>query len=144
MKSLPTLLASYAAYHRDPWNRLAHLVGIPIIALSTFGLLGIWATLAALTALTVYYVRIDRVLGGSVSLALWLGAATVFALHWSWKVHAGFFVAGWVLQFMGHAIEGRRPALVDNLAQVFSAPLFLGAEVLFLFGWRPDLRRRLH
>ena len=41
---------------------------------------------------------------------------------------------------LGHAIEGRRPALADNLLQVFNAPLFLTAEVLFLFGLRQDLR----
>ena len=58
----------------------------------------------------------------------------------SLAVFAGAFVAGWVVQLVGHAFEGRRPALVDNLLQIFNAPLFLTAEVLFLFGLRQDLR----
>ena len=47
---------------------------------------------------------------------------------------------GWIFQLAGHAIEGRRPALADNFLQIFNAPLFLTAEVLFLLGFRNDLR----
>jgi uncharacterized membrane protein YGL010W len=50
------------------------------------------------------------------------------------------FAGGWVFQLLGHVIEGRRPALADNLLQIFKAPLFLTVEVLFLFGLRQDLR----
>ena len=36
-----------------------------------------------------------------------------------------FFILSWVAQFIGHYIEGKRPALVDNLSQAFiDAPLF--------------------
>jgi uncharacterized membrane protein YGL010W len=41
---------------------------------------------------------------------------------------------------VGHVIEGRRPALTDNLLQVFNAPLFLTAEATWLLGFRHDLR----
>jgi uncharacterized membrane protein YGL010W len=34
------------------------------------------------------------------------------------------FVCAWMLQFIGHAIEGNRPALMTSLSQtVFQAPL---------------------
>jgi len=34
------------------------------------------------------------------------------------------FASAWVLQFIGHAIEGNRPALMTSLSQtVFQAPL---------------------
>ena len=35
------------------------------------------------------------------------------------------FILSWVAQFIGHYIEGKRPALLDNLSQAFiDAPLF--------------------
>jgi len=44
--------------------------------------------------------------------------------HWivnSFKV----FILAWILQFVGHYIEGVRPALVDSLSStLFEAPLF--------------------
>jgi uncharacterized membrane protein YGL010W len=50
------------------------------------------------------------------------------------------FVGGWTIQLLGHAFEGKRPALADNLLQIFNAPLFLTVEVAFLLGYRQDLR----
>jgi uncharacterized membrane protein YGL010W len=54
-------------------------------------------------------------------------------------IFAFTFIAGWILQLLGHRIEKRRPALVDNFMQVFSAPLFLVSELVFHFGLRQSL-----
>ena len=43
---------------------------------------------------------------------------------------------------MGHVFEGRRPALSDNLFQIFIAPVFLVAEVFFALGLKPDLLKK--
>ena len=56
---------------------------------------------------------------------------------WAW--FAVLFVGGWILQLVGHVYEGRRPALVDNLFQIFVAPIFLCAEVFFALGYKPQL-----
>ena len=57
----------------------------------------------------------------------------------------GVHVASWIAQFIGHGIfEGRAPALLDNLVQaLFLAPFFVWLEVLFAFGYRPELKARL-
>ena len=35
------------------------------------------------------------------------------------------FIFAWLMQFLGHAIEGRRPALIDSISSAFlEAPLF--------------------
>jgi uncharacterized membrane protein YGL010W len=56
----------------------------------------------------------------------------------------GIHVVSWLLQFVGHgAFEGRAPALLDNLVQaLLLAPLFVWMEILFFFGYRPELRAR--
>lgn len=54
-------------------------------------------------------------------------------------------MASWIAQFIGHGVyEGRAPALLDNLVQaLFLAPFFVWMEVLFAFGYRPELKARL-
>jgi len=53
------------------------------------------------------------------------------------------FVFGWIIQFWGHVYEGRKPALFDNLLQVFMAPAFLIAELLFAAGLLTDLKAEI-
>jgi len=48
-----------------------------------------------------------------------------------------------VFQLVGHVFEGRRPALSDNLFQIFIAPIFLVAEVFFALGLKRDVRRKI-
>ena len=85
-------------------------------------------------------------------LAPILIGATAFANHltsrygmranyWAITLH----VASWIAQFVGHgAFEKRAPALLDNLIQaIFLAPFFVWMEILFYFGYRPELRGRL-
>ncbi len=57
-----------------------------------------------------------------------------------WTVFAIFFVGGWVFQLVGHGFEGRKPALLDNLVQIFVAPVFLMSEIWFALGLRQELR----
>ncbi len=54
-------------------------------------------------------------------------------------------VVGWILQFIGHGVfEGRAPALLDSLDQaIITAPFFVLIEVLFFFGYRKDLHKRV-
>jgi uncharacterized membrane protein YGL010W len=156
MKPLAEQLASYAAYHADARNKLTHFAGVPLVTFAIFLFLG-WLrfapapevpfTGATLFYLVVflYYLRLDwriALAQAPVSLLLlWL--ADVVA-RWpfadSLVVFLATFVGGWVVQLVGHAFEGRRPALADNLLQIFNAPLFLTVEVALLLGLRGDLR----
>jgi uncharacterized membrane protein YGL010W len=55
-------------------------------------------------------------------------------------------IVAWVAQFVGHgAYEGRAPALLDNLTQALVlAPFFVFMELLFKFGYRPELQKRVN
>jgi 2-hydroxy fatty acid dioxygenase len=52
-------------------------------------------------------------------------------------------VLSWIAQFLGHGLaEKRAPALMDNLFQsLYLAPLFVWLEILFAFGYRPELKK---
>ena len=63
------------------------------------------------------------------------------ATYWSLAIQG----VAWIAQFVGHGVfEGRAPALLDNLVQAFFlAPFFVWLEVLFFFGYRPNLKARI-
>lgn len=50
----------------------------------------------------------------------------------------GLFVVGWIIQFVGHYYEGRKPAFVDDLVGLLIGPLFLVAETAFAMGLARD------
>jgi len=71
---------------------------------------------------------------------IWLGqtiAEQGAVQGWIW--FGVLFAGGWILQLVGHVFEGRKPALADNLFQIFVAPIFLCAELFFALGYRPKL-----
>lgn len=154
MKTLEDQMSFYAAYHQDARNKATHFVGVPLIAFSLMIPLG-WlradldgfplsAALVVTAVLLVYYLVLDIALGlamcGVFALMLW-GAEPLsqaaFGTSAAWFLV--LFVGGWALQLWGHVFEGRKPALVDNLFQVFVAPIFLAAEVFFALGYKPRL-----
>ncbi|MFZ0501666.1 MAG: Mpo1-like protein [Steroidobacteraceae bacterium] len=152
---LTAILASYGRFHRDPCNRLTHYFGVPAIIYAVLIPLAIHVhTLAgvplhrdriviALAALG--YIVLDPGLGLALTLALaLLGAAAeetcALGPSMALAVAAGVFVLGWMLQLLGHRLEGNRPALLTNLAQILVAPLYLTAELGFSMGLRLRLR----
>jgi uncharacterized membrane protein YGL010W len=143
-------MSVYAAYHQDARNKATHFIGVPVIVLSLMVPLSwlrtdlISAAVVVTAALLVYYLVLDLWLGlamcAVMGALLWLGqmiADQGTLLGWIW--FAILFVGGWILQLVGHVFEGRKPALVDNLFQIFIAPLFLAAEVFFALGYKPRL-----
>ena len=99
-------------------------------------------------ASAVFYLRLDVRLGVLMTvllgLAVWLGhslAALSTGAWLSWGV--GLFVIGWVIQFVGHYYEGRKPAFIDDVTGLIVGPLFVVVELFFLLGWRQDLQREI-
>ncbi|WP_439860214.1 DUF962 domain-containing protein [Pseudomonas sp. MBLB4136] len=156
MKSLVEHLAQYAAYHRDRRNIASHFIGIPMIVLAVavllsrpgFEVLGLWlspATLAVLVA-GLFYLRLDLRFGllmaALLGLCLWPGAILAAQATGLWLGGGlALFVIGWVIQFVGHYYEGRKPAFVDDLMGLAIGPLFVAAEAAFLLGLRREVER---
>ena len=145
-------LTTYASYHRDARNRATHFIGIPAIVFSILLPMALLrageisgAMVVAALALAGWIV-LDRVISLAMAVVLlpmlvvaeWIARA--YGNTTVWILFAMFFVGGWVLQLVGHAWEGRRPALADNLFQAFIGPMFLMAEVLIALGLKRDLK----
>ncbi len=158
MKTLVQHLAQYASYHRNMRNVITHIVGIPIIVVSVAALLakltlevnGVTLSAAMLMAAAsiLFYLRLDIGLGlimavlmsGSVIIGTEVAALPM--AQWL-VISVGSFVVGWIIQFIGHYFEGRKPAFVDDLSGLAIGPLFVTVEVLFMLGLRRDLREAM-
>ena len=155
MKTLVDHLAQYAAYHRDPRNIATHFVGVPMIVLAVATLLarpalevgGVPISLALLAALGtgLFYFRLDLRFGLAMAPVL---AAVVLIGEWfsaqgttPWLLAGGgLFVVGWIIQFIGHHYEGKKPAFVDDVVGLLVGPLFLAAEAAFAMHLRPEVQ----
>jgi uncharacterized membrane protein YGL010W len=155
MRPAIELLSQYAQYHRDRRNIVSHFIGVPMIVfavgvllakpLFVLGGLSLTPAWVVFALVAVWYLsRGDLVLGAAVTAAV--GMLLVLAHHvggestlaWlSWGI--GFFVLGWVIQFIGHWYEGKKPAFVDDMVGLLVGPMFLAAEALFALGWGKTL-----
>jgi len=137
MRSLEAFLDEYGQNHRHPVNQVIHKVAVPLIVLSILGLL--WSAspyLAIGIGLCVlafyFYLSVAYALGMVVFFGLvcgviyWLSTAVSTPL---WLISAVVFVAAWIIQFMGHAIEGARPSFTKDLVFLLIGPLWVIAPI---------------
>ncbi len=154
MRTVTDWLREYGASHENPTNELLHGICVPLIVLTVFGLLWSlpvpmlfsslspwvnWATVAAFAAL-LYYLELSPALtvGAFVAFAvLLLITQRLTALPWPlWLTSVSIFVVAWIGQFIGHAIEGKRPSFFKDLQFLLIGPLWLLAAAYRKMGLR--------
>eukprot|EP00744_Colponema_vietnamica_P007471 GILI01010754.1.p2 GENE.GILI01010754.1~~GILI01010754.1.p2 ORF type:complete len:210 (+),score=56.07 GILI01010754.1:55-630(+) len=160
--------SSYGSYHNNGVNKFIHIICVPIIVWSLLVMIrpipfdvvtssvevlktlpsgweAHWG-MPALVLLILYYFLLDFGVGlvASVLFAFLFYSSNVFAVTIpnSYNLAIAIHVVSWILQFIGHGVfEKRRPALLDNILQVFVAPFFVTLEVMFMVGYKPAVHR---
>jgi uncharacterized membrane protein YGL010W len=147
MRTADQWLEDYGDSHRNHTNKALHWICVPVIAWCVLGLLwslpfpgGIralhpaanWAGIAVLAAL-IYYslLSIPLALG-----ALPLLCACLWSIDWLdrtaavplWSICVFLFAVAWIGQFIGHAIEGKRPSFFKDIQFLMIGPLWLLAD----------------
>jgi uncharacterized membrane protein YGL010W len=155
MRTADQWLDDYGDSHRNLTNKALHWVCVPVIAWCVLGLLwslpfpnsiralhpaANWASIAVLAAL-IYYSLL------SIPLALgalpWL-VACLWSIDWLdrtapvplWSICVFLFVVAWIGQFIGHAIEGKRPSFFKDIQFLMIGPPWLLADVYRRLGIR--------
>jgi uncharacterized membrane protein YGL010W len=153
MRNLEQHITQYAAYHRDWRNIKTHFVGVPMIVFSAILALAhlhvgpLHMGWPAILLAVAFYLWLDLTLGAVMAiLLLTFGiVASLMAAVLSNKVGITLavliFIAGWVIQFVGHKYEGMKPAFIDDLMGLAIGPLFIVTEVFFLLGLKPELKK---
>jgi uncharacterized membrane protein YGL010W len=143
MRSVTDWLGEYGASHQNSTNKLLHWICVPLIVLTLFGLLWSlpvpdffaaaspwlnWATVIATAALS-YYVSLSLRLAAGVLIAfvvLLVITRWLATLPWPlWLTSLMIFVVAWIGQFVGHAIEGKRPSFFKDVQFLLIGPLWL-------------------
>jgi uncharacterized membrane protein YGL010W len=138
-RKVDRLLAHYGESHQNPTNELIHFVAIPLIMLSVVGLIYSihpYVAYAFVAASLVYYLRLKSVVffAGMVvwsALLLWLVQAMGMRVF---SVSLGIFVGAWIIQFIGHKIEGKKPSFLEDLQYLWVGPLFVLSKLLARLG----------
>jgi uncharacterized membrane protein YGL010W len=151
MRTLDPWLDEYSDSHRHPVNKALHWICVPLIVLAVLGGLasvpapaplavaGGWAGIAALLALG-YWLRLSWRLALGMLPVLGALAAVLAALARLgpplWQSCLAIFVVAWIGQFVGHAVEGRRPSFFKDLRFLLVGPLWLLADAYRAAGLR--------
>ncbi|HCT5134503.1 TPA: DUF962 domain-containing protein [Aeromonas hydrophila] len=140
MKGIEEWFELYGQSHRHPVNVAIHKLAVPGIYLCALALLWClpagplppslnWAALVAIPVLA-FYLRL--------SFALFVGMTVLTALglvichSWQgtllWPALAGFVLL-WIVQFVGHQIEGKRPSFLADLQFLLIGPAWVLASL---------------
>ena len=134
------LLAHYEESHRNPANEIIHFIAIPLIMLSLVGMMFALHPLVAyafIAASMVYYLRLSLVF--LVTMLLWsvLTVALVFAMGPRvLELSVAIFVGAWILQFIGHKLEGKKPSFFEDIQYLWVGPLFVLSKLFTKLGLR--------
>lgn len=159
MQSLAHLMRIYERHHTKEKTKVTHFIGVPLIILALQIILSylriswlgeISCAFIAACLLIIYYLILDLSL--ALITACFLLTLTYFAqvisssltgFH-SFTLALILFILGWSLQLIGHYhYEKNKPAFLHSLLQLFIAPIFLVAELVFSLGYRKDLQQKL-
>jgi uncharacterized membrane protein YGL010W len=152
MRRAAEWLAEYGESHHDPTNKALHWVCVPVIVWCALGFLSYvpaprglvplfqsGAGLAVAATLVYYaFLSVPLALGALpvLGVMLWsIGALERVSPVPLWLVCAALFVLAWIGQFIGHAIEGRRPSFLKDVQFLLIGPLWLLADLLRRFGY---------
>jgi uncharacterized membrane protein YGL010W len=59
----------------------------------------------------------------SIGIPMIVVSLPLFFFSWRWAL--GLFIIGWILQLVGHAVEGNRPAFIKNPFYLVIGPWWL-------------------
>ncbi len=132
-RNVDRLLERYGEFHRNAANKAIHWVCVPLIVWSVLGALWSASPVAAYVAVgaaMVFYLWLSLPLAlgmlGVIALMVWpltlLGAHALF-------VSIAVFVAAWIGQFIGHILEGRKPAFLEDVRSLLIGPAWLLADL---------------
>lgn len=138
MREIDRLMQHYGESHQNKSNILIHAIAVPSIFFVTIGL--IWSipvpellasmklTFAHVLAIPTlyYYFKLSGPMGAAMTLltlaAFGIIKLLVLAGITVWIFCLALFVVMWVLQFVGHHIEGKKPSFLEDLRYLLVGP----------------------
>ena len=146
MRKIDSLLSEYGESHQTTFNKKVHYICVPAIFFSLIGLFAAiptgslfegvvpvsiqsfmhLGTLIILLGL-IYYLRlsVNLFLGMIIfSLLVLLGINALSAVDFAplWAIMLAIFVIAWIVQFIGHKHEGKKPSFLKDIQFLMIGP----------------------
>jgi uncharacterized membrane protein YGL010W len=77
----------------------------------------------------------NKVLHGIGIPLIFAGMILLGLLRWRWGIAS--FLGGWVLLFLGHRIEGNKPAFFQGAVYLMVGPIWVAKEVWMFLAGKP-------
>ncbi|MDQ1162687.1 putative membrane protein YGL010W [Chryseobacterium sp. SORGH_AS 447] len=156
MRKIDLLFAEYAESHRNSTNKLIHWICVPLIFWTILGFISIvpsksigfryigeisYVSFIAIGLVTVFYMRLSVLISLIMFFVMILMESFAYGINIrfkgdSWMVYLSVFIATWILQFVGHKIEGKKPSFLKDLQFLLVGPIWLLSFVLKKLGIR--------
>lgn len=149
MKSIHTWLEEYGESHQNKINKLIHWICVPLIFWSIIALLSLipnnilqfssneiingfshWGTIVILLGL-LFYLRLSfKIFIGMLlfSFAVLIDIYLSYILLGSTimlYLSIAVFIVAWIIQFIGHEIEGKKPSFLKDIQFLLIGPAWL-------------------
>ncbi|MEN7551224.1 Mpo1-like protein [Rapidithrix thailandica] len=148
MKTIQDWFNEYGESHQNKLNKLMHWICIPIIFVSVIGLLASipsgflarwvpesmqsfahFGTVVIVLGL-LFYLRLSFRMFLGMALVCFLSLLAVNALvSWGiaplWMLSLLLFLVGWIGQFYGHKVEGKKPSFFKDIQFLLIGPAWL-------------------
>mgnify|MGYP000621839133 FL=1 len=142
MKSLQVWLDEYGESHQNRINKLIHYVCVPAIYVTVMGLLWAipspfeaspnWLNWALLLAVPVmgFYFALSFVVG--LGMTVFTAMVLLFLNWWQFNMPVtvltmsiSIFILAWVMQFVGHKVEGKKPSFFKDVQFLLIGPVWI-------------------
>ena len=150
--SIHEWINEYGIYHKNKTNKLIHWFCVPAIMFSLFGLLDLFqfnkaldlsflnlniiANISILNILIllsiIFYIRLSLTLSlGMIIFSILLVSLIDYfdkfqiIINYKLFIYLSIFTAAWIGQFIGHKIEGKKPAFFKDLQFLLIGPIWL-------------------
>ena len=150
--SIHEWINEYGIYHKNKTNKLIHWFCVPAIMFSLFGLLdllqfnktldlsflnlNIIANISILNIFIllsiIFYIRLSLTLSlGMIIFSILLVSLIDYfdkfqiIINYKLFIYLSIFPAAWIGQFIGHKIEGKKPAFFKDLQFLLIGPIWL-------------------
>ena len=138
-KTIDQWLSEYGESHQHPINKVIHWICVPTIMWTVIALLwGVQLFALPYANLAVLFLVFCLVFYARLSVPLMIGmfliaVADVAIIQWHesvlnqpvWQSAIVLFVIAWILQFIGHKIEGKKPSFFKDLQFLLIGPAWL-------------------
>lgn len=147
MSKIDRLFNEYSESHQNQTNQLIHWIFVPLIFLSVIGMLwdiklpielgfmgGEPLNVSMIAALLVfaYYLSMSFTISVGMLTLSSVGMITYYFYTGSisvWIISLGIFVVSWIMQFVGHKVEGKKPSFFKDLEFFLVGPMWVLAKL---------------